>query len=393
MFSYKMVPFRKYSASERGSLFFLVFIILLIPAVLQAQILYQQERPVTIIGYSGDAMEPFISGDGQTMFFNSLNDGVNTSIYHASRINDTTFQHEGVVLNVNQPSPHLDAVVSMDQHANFYWVSLRDYPNVYQNLMRGTYTNGVVTNISHVYGDFYVNAPGWLVMDACITNDGKKLIYCNAYFNNCNPGLPCEAYLGMAVKTNDTTFNNHPVLTGLFQNINDTSFLVYAPQLSSNGLELYYTRLEKNTTETQICLSVRSDTNTVFPPGAVLYSNTGNVPEAPTITSGGSRIYYHRKSGGTFRIFTKERIPTDLGNMVTSEDVKLSIDRNSGVLSIISKAEHIKRLTIVDTRGAILSEAEDTYTASITSLSQGTYFARICTGSGKTICQPFIIIK
>jgi hypothetical protein len=35
------------------------------------------------MGYTGDAMEPFLSRDGELLFFNSLNDGRDTSLFLA----------------------------------------------------------------------------------------------------------------------------------------------------------------------------------------------------------------------------------------------------------------------------------------------------------------------
>jgi hypothetical protein len=273
---------------------------------------FSNETAVNILGLTIDAMEPFISADDQTLFFNSLNDGVNTSLYYASRINDSTFQFEGLVLNVNQAPPHLDAVASIDQNENFYWVSTRNYPTVIENLQHGNYTNGVVVNGGKVYGDFYINSPGWIVMDAAITMTGNKLIYSNAYFNNCNQGLPCKAMLGIAIKVNDSTFQRSPNSAVLFSAINDTNFIVYAPQLSTNGLELFYTRLKKNTIETQICISTRGDTITSFPAGTVIVSETGATPEAPTISTDGLRMYYHRYSNGKYRLFMRRRISSSI---------------------------------------------------------------------------------
>ena len=45
------------------------------------------EVPVTVAGLTFDAMEPFLSPDGITLFFNSLNAGGNTNLYQAE--NDT----------------------------------------------------------------------------------------------------------------------------------------------------------------------------------------------------------------------------------------------------------------------------------------------------------------
>jgi hypothetical protein len=60
-------------------------------------------------------MEPFISLDGNTLFFNSLNSGGNTNLYYATKVNDSTFNYVGLVGGTYDPSPnHLDAVASIN---------------------------------------------------------------------------------------------------------------------------------------------------------------------------------------------------------------------------------------------------------------------------------------
>ena len=74
---------------------------------------------VTINGYSGDAMEPFITRDGNYLFFNSLNSGGDTSLYYAAKgADDVTFNGATTITGVNAMPPHLDAVASMDENDN-----------------------------------------------------------------------------------------------------------------------------------------------------------------------------------------------------------------------------------------------------------------------------------
>jgi len=187
-----------------------------------SQHLFSQNHPafgpetnVTINGLTFDAMEPFISPDGNTLFFNSLNSGGNTNLYFATRVDDTTFTYAGPVGGTYDSSPdHLDAVASLDSMDNFFWVSLRGYPVPMENLHRGIYSAGTVSSITRVHGDFNIhefNYPfGWLIMDAAINHHGDQLYFCNALFDFSNTtcaGVPCEAKLGVAQKVNDTTFN------------------------------------------------------------------------------------------------------------------------------------------------------------------------------------------
>ncbi|GAB4252587.1 MAG: hypothetical protein Kow0079_07450 [Vicingaceae bacterium] len=271
-------------------------------------------------------MEPFISPEGNILFFNSLNAGGNTNLYYATKVNDSTFNFIGMVGGCYDPSSnHLDAVASMDSTNKFYWTSLRSLPNLYT----GNYNNGTVSNLTKVYGTCNILSPtGWIIMDAAIKYTGDLLYYANAYFGptytECT-GVPCKAMLGIAQKVNDSTFNKMPNSDAILANINDTNYLVYAPQVSKDGLELYFTRLLKNTTNTEICVSVRNSINDPFSLPTVIYSNDGFFPEAVTITTDKQKIYYHQKDNSLlYNIFLRYRnLSSSVNYNAWSNNIKL----------------------------------------------------------------------
>jgi hypothetical protein len=267
------------------------------------------EIKVTITGLTFDAMEPFLSLDGTTLFFNSLNSGGNTNLYYATKLNDSTFTYVGLVGGTYDSAPdHLDAVASLDSLEHFFWVSLRDYPVIFENLHRGNYSAGSVDSITRVYGDFNIYTPGWLIMDAAINWQGDQLYYCNAFFDGCAFGMPCEARLGIAEKLNDSTFNKITNTDAVFSNVNDTNYIVYAPQVTKDGLELYFTRILKTTVNSEICVSVRNSTADTFSLPVVIHANNGYVPEAPTFTTDKQKLYYHQKdTSGIFKIYLRYR--------------------------------------------------------------------------------------
>jgi hypothetical protein len=87
---------------------------------------FSNPQPVTIVGYDQDAMEPFLTRDGNFLFFNNSNDPhVDTNLYWASKVDDLTFQFQGEIRGVN--STALDGVASMDVSDNFYFISTRSY--------------------------------------------------------------------------------------------------------------------------------------------------------------------------------------------------------------------------------------------------------------------------
>jgi len=174
---------------------------------------FGSEIEVTINGLSFDAMEPFISPNGNYLFFNNLNDGINTKLYYATKINDSTFNYVGELTGTNQTTPpHLDAVADMDSNGNFYWTSTRNYPTELNNLFHGTFSVGNVSDIERVQGDFNMNTPGWLVMDHGISLDGQFLYFNNARFDDVNCQGPCETTLGVAKKTMNQHLVNFQIL-------------------------------------------------------------------------------------------------------------------------------------------------------------------------------------
>lgn len=275
---------------------------------------FGSEIDVNIVGLTFDAMEPFISPDGNFLFFNNINDGVNTKLFYATKVNNSTFTFVGELVGTNQiTAPHLDAVADMDSKGNFYWTSTRNYPAELDNLMRGTYNSGKVTNIERVRGDFNMNIPGWLIMDHGISLDGAFLYFNNARFDSQNCQGPCETNIGVAKKVNATTFNILPNSASILQNINDSNYIYYAPCTSSDNLELYYSRYLKGTitpnTIFEICVAVRNNPLDNFSIPKVLFSESiANLIEAPTLTVEKKIIYYHKKTANSHKIVMRNRI-------------------------------------------------------------------------------------
>ena len=273
------------------------------------------ELEVSINGLTFDAMEPFIAANGNYLFFNNINDGADTKLFYATKVNDSTFTFVGELIGTNQTTAsHLDAVPDMDANGNFYWTSTRDYPAELDNLFYGVFNAGKVTGIARVRGDFNMNIPGWLIMDHGISLDGQFLYFNNARFDDQNCIGPCETQLGVAQKVNATTFNTLPDSETILQNINDADYVYYAPCISSDNLELYYTRYLKGpiTTSTvlEICVAIRKNAQDSFSIPKVLFSETiSDLIEAPTLTVDKNIIYYHKKIPGSHKIVMRYRNP------------------------------------------------------------------------------------
>lgn len=338
---------------------------------------FGSEIKVSITGLSFDAMEPYISLDGNTLFFNSLNSGGNTNLYYATKVNDSTFTYEGLVTGCYDPSPsHLDGVASLDTLNNFFWVSLRNYPIAFENLHRGIYSNGNVNNITRVYGDFNIFTPGWIIMDAAISYHGNELYYCNAFFDSCTFGMPCEARLGIAEKINDSTFNKIINTDAIFSNVNDTNYIVYAPQVTKDDLELYFTRIQKTTINSEICVSVRNSLADTFSLPSVIHSNLGFIPEAASPSTDKQKIYYHQKDGtGIFHIYLRYRSgTTGISDDATTENIKVFPNPTNNLVNIVlqNPSEDFS-ITISSVFGQELLKTSNNSSIDISSFSTGIY--------------------
>jgi hypothetical protein len=220
----------------------------------------------------------------------------------------------GELSGVNEANnPQLNAVAGLDISNNFYWVSFRDFPTERDNLFYGSFNNGNVINNGRIHGDFYNYGAGWLVMDHGISVDGQTFYYNNARFDGTNCTGPCETFIGIAKKTANDTFMKTIDSDIILQNINNSAYIYYAPYITQDNLELYYTRyLDRaitNSTIAEVCVATRTTDTDIFSEPKVLFSDTliNNIVEAPTLTTDKQLMYYHKKINGIHKIMLRER--------------------------------------------------------------------------------------
>jgi len=349
------------------------------------------ERTVTINGLTFDAMEPFISPDGEILFFNNLNDGINTRLYYAQRVNDSTFNFTDELVGANQTvPPHLDAVADLDSINNFYWTSTRQYPIEFDNLFHGDFEGGMVKNIGRVRGDFYIYSPGWLLMDHGISYDGQELYFNNARFDSDNCMGPCETRIGIARKVNDSTFNKTSNSDDILQHINDSDYNYYAPCITRDNLELYYTRFLKGditvNTSVEICVAVRNSPDGIFSQPKILFSDfINNIVEAPTLTFDMQLMYYHKKVDGVHKIKLRNRETiTGLTKDIQYEriiKIKPNPMNEMVTVTIDKKKNMLLTLTVIDIVGNTVRQIEAIHSTSVQisrgNLKKGIYHVQL----------------
>jgi Tol biopolymer transport system component len=260
---------------------------------------FRKPQQVTIQGYDNkkDAMEPFLSRDGRYLFFNNRNDfRGNTNLHYAERINDIIFKYSGELKKVN--TPVLETTSSLDSHGNFYFCSTRNYSKTLSTLYYGYFhKDGKISDIKLVRG-VSLQYKGSILF-AEISSDGKTLFLADGEFKNF---LPQSAGITIAEKDSDR-FRRLPESNALMININ-TRKLEYAPAISSDLLELFFTRAEPATSDSkpEIFRATRSSTKEPFGLPERIAAITG-FAEAPALSPDGRSLYYHKFVGDRFVIY------------------------------------------------------------------------------------------
>jgi hypothetical protein len=282
--------------------------------------LYANPQPLEITGYSEneDEMEPCISLDGRYLFWNGSNaDDVPTHIYWAKRISDLKFQCLGIV--PGSQSAHRDMAPTLDAANNMFFGSDRSFAQDHRTVHVGHWEPKGLSHPVSVAGDISNNcglSPDMktfkINMDQGISPDGKTLILSHALFVR-GEETPKESDLVLSARNSKGEFNKAPNSDEILRTVN-TEALEYAPGLSSDGLELYFTRaatpqqLAKNdgTPFMQTMIATRKSTNEPFGTPARLTAIEGFC-EAPSITLDRKQLFFHKKVGKYFRIFRVTR--------------------------------------------------------------------------------------
>lgn len=253
-------------------------------------------EPVTLRGYSGDAMEPFITRDGRYLLFNNRNDpSVDTQLQLAERVDDVTFDYRGELLGAN--STALDGVPSLDSSGTLYFVSTRSYAQDLTTVYRGQFAAGTVSGVGEVPG-VSRNEAGWVNFDAEISADGRTLWLVDGHFS---AGAALESADLLFATQQGSGFVRSADSARILATVN-TPALEYAPAIRADGLELFFTRVENITTGTPaLWRTSRPTPQDAFGMPEQVTAASGFV-EGPTLSPDGRSLYFHRLENGTFRI-------------------------------------------------------------------------------------------
>jgi len=269
---------------------------------------FKNEQKVLINGYSSNAMEPFISKNGNYLFFNSLKGSEGKELYYAKRIDDTTFEFKGKIQGVN--SYTVDGNPTMDEKNNFYFISTRSLDTGIKTIYGGVFNNGIVTGLHQIIGTINIPTPFWINMGVEISKNGNTLFASNAKFNIGN-NFPSKGNIRFAVKSGNE-FNIPNNEADILENINTDSAIEYAGELSSDELELFYSQVTlSNPPIFKLYYSKRDQADGKFGnPISITEPFDGNLNafvEGPSLSNDGKRLYYHKLDNDIFSIFMLSR--------------------------------------------------------------------------------------
>lgn len=263
---------------------------------------------VTIANYTEDIMEPFLSRDEQFLFFNDNAPG-GKSLHYAT-YDGTSFTYVGEIGPFINDSSSVQGVPTMDNSNNFYFVDTKYYdpdgtPPVYITLFTGNWTGTSVTGVAPVIGlDF--PSPGFLNFDLEVSPDGQTIWFNDGFFNS--GAFPVAADIKYATFVAPGSFARAPDADAILANVNTTDDLEYAPAISSNGLELFFTRLDLGTMNARIFRATRADTVTPFNT-VELVSAIPGFAEGATFSQDEKTLYYHwlNPSANRFELYKVTR--------------------------------------------------------------------------------------
>lgn len=263
---------------------------------------WENEEEIKLEGYSRNAMEIGLSYDGQYLLFN---DQVkrNKDMHWARRVRDGVYEYKGKVENTI--SPTVDGTPCFDCEGKLYFTSLKNLRGSSKTMYVADFQDGVATNITPIEGDIYKESPDfpkqiWISLDPSPSSDGSLLFYSEGLFHSPAP-FPYPFNIrgakkvgGKFVKMDDR----------ILVNVN-TDSLEYAAAVSSDGLELFFSRISrkgKHPAFVGVYVAKRSAPDEPFGKPEKIMAITGDV-EAPVLSPDETQLYYHRKAGGVFKVF------------------------------------------------------------------------------------------
>ena len=247
----------------------------------------------------------------------------------AARAAAHAFDDRGPLAGANSPS--LDAVPSLDREGRFVFISTRAYDRTLATIHAGRFAGGRVDGVALVPG-LAAASRGWLAFDAGLSADGAILLFAEGRFDGGH--VPREADLVLAARAGDR-FARVADGARLLARVNTPGALEYAPALSADGLELFFTRADLEAVPPRVAILVarRPTPDGVFAAPLRIAAVDG-FAEAPALSADGSTLLFHRRDAdGRYRIYEARRPRPAAGGQASADRVIHSPSRSPSVSS------------------------------------------------------------
>jgi len=275
-----------------------------------------QGLPTGAYGRPISTEEPFVSRDGRFLFFNTAQAENNKDLHYAQFINNK-WEYKGEIGPGINNEKEVQANPTMDKHFNFYYIDSGCVRMAKQGifspatgkLYKAHEVAGIPKRQLQIIGQKVTGNMG-----VEVNPDGNTLYFSRATWKlkgTSIAGLAGSDLLVVTKKGKDFVFDKAEA-ERIMKNIN-TSDLEYAASISSDGLEIFFTRLSLADMEAQKIRSkiMRAQRNSVTSPFGkpemIKAVGSSHFVEGPAITPDEKELYYHKHDGKKFRLFKVTR--------------------------------------------------------------------------------------
>ena len=256
--------------------------------------------------------EPFVSRDGRFLFFNTGEHENNKDLHYAECIPNRWVYRGQIGPNVNN-AKDVQGNPTMDSSYNFFYIDSGSETMV--RMGRFSPDKGELTSIQDVEGVpkrevklIAQKVSGTMGVE--VSADGKVIYFSRATWDL--NGLALGRLLGsdifFATERDGKYVYDDMEAQHIMRHIN-TSDLEYAASISSDGLELFFTRLSltdltSGKIRSKIMRSTRVSLSEAFSkPIEIEAMGSSDFVEGPAISADAKELYYHRREGDKFRLY------------------------------------------------------------------------------------------
>ncbi len=260
--------------------------------------------------------EPFVSRDGRFLFFNTGKNENHKDLQYAELIQKKWIYRGQIGPDINTEK-FVEGNPTMDENNNFFYIntgvdrmvsSAKFSPETGQLSEVKEFRNIPNRQMKMVDQKFHGN------MGVEVSADGQTIYFSRATWElrGKSLGRVLASNIFFLSKKKKSYFFDRMQVKKIMRNINTTD-LEYAASISSDGLELFFTRLsleafKKGKIRSKIMHATRSALSEPFGQPKMIKSIGGSdFVEGPAISHDNKELFYHKYNGSKFRLFKVKR--------------------------------------------------------------------------------------